>query len=146
MGIQYREPTPSAKWIGSEDAGINTFHMEIKYKKIVIVKFEAPRRQLHIRTEFSVTWTGVRLLRTPTYLSTLGYCNPFKVAQVIQLRPAYINPNKNHLLHAVACLHLNEVYYDRVDQLCCMSPRDVASTALATPLDIRIRRGMNKHM
>ena len=34
MGIQYREPTPSAEWIGSED----TFHMEIKYKKIVIVK------------------------------------------------------------------------------------------------------------
>ena len=40
----------------------------------------------------------------------------------------------------------SELYYDRVDQLCCMSPRDVASTALATPLDIRIRKGMSKHM
>jgi hypothetical protein len=33
MGIQYREPTPSTKGIGGEDAGINTFHIEIKYKR-----------------------------------------------------------------------------------------------------------------
>jgi hypothetical protein len=38
MGIQYREPTPSTKGISGEDAGTSTFHMEIKYKKIVIVK------------------------------------------------------------------------------------------------------------
>ena len=77
-----------------------------RHSEILAVKFEAPRRQLHIRTKFSVTLDWGHPLRTPTYLSSLGFCNPFQVAHLIQLRPAYSSPNKNRLLNAVACLHL----------------------------------------
>ena len=109
--------------------------------EILAVKFEVPRRQLHIRTKFSVALDWGHPLRTPTYRSTLGFCNSFQVVHLIQLRPAYINPNKNRILNAVACSHLQQIVLRQVDQLFCMSP-----TALATPLNIRIRREMSKHV
>ena len=77
-----------------------------RHYEILAVGFEAPRRQLHIRSKFFVTLDWGHPLRTLTYLSTLGFCNSFQVARLVRLCPAYVNPNKGRILNAVACLHL----------------------------------------